>query len=78
MSKKKNYLNSSYIASIGREIRRRRHELDWSQMEAAKRIGITNIHLCNVERGKRSLSLELLCDISRCFGCSPRDLMPKE
>ena len=45
-----------------------RTERDISQREAARHIGVSYVHLCRVEGGKASLSLEMLERVCNYYG----------
>ena len=57
-------------AAIGRRIAELRRELDISQRELARRAGITQPNLVNIENGKYSAGLDILWRISRALGRS--------
>ncbi len=45
---------------IGMAFVRARRRLGWTQVYAAVKLGITHVHLCNVERGNSVASIHLL------------------
>lgn len=49
-----------------------------SLTEAAKRAGCDKSHLSKAEHGVYSISVELLAQLARIYGCEIRDLMPDE
>lgn len=51
--------------SICREVRK---HLGWTQRHAAKVIGITHVHLCNIENGKADASLKLIGEMNHSYG----------
>lgn len=56
-------------AAVGAEIKRRRQAKKLSQLALAKAVHISNIHLCNVERGYARLSYDKLHEVARALGC---------
>lgn len=53
---------------LGEEIKRVRYKLKYEQKEFAKILGISNVYLSNIEKGKKIPSAELLTKIYREFG----------
>lgn len=54
--------------AFGQFIKGGRTALDWSQAEAAKRIGISQVYYCQIETAKRNVDLTLalkICKILR-------------
>lgn len=49
---------------IGKRIRDARHERQYTQSELAELCDCTDTHICNVEKGKIGISLDLLYKIS--------------
>ena len=49
---------------IGKRIRDARHEKQYTQSELAELCDCTDTHICNVEKGKIGISLDLLYKIS--------------
>jgi len=45
---------------IGVNIRRFRHEMEWTQEKLAVRLRITNDHICRLEKGTEYPSIRLL------------------
>jgi transcriptional regulator with XRE-family HTH domain len=60
--------------SIGRAVRARRLELDWSQSELARRSGTHRLIVGRVERGLHKPSLDTLIRYAQALGCSVSDL----
>ena len=55
-------------AAIGRRIAELRRELGFSQRELARRAGISQPNLVNIEAGKYSAGLDILWRIARALG----------
>jgi len=53
------------MRQIGAKIRELRKLRDVTQREAARRLGVSAVHLCNVERGHTQPSWRLLAKIER-------------
>ena len=56
------------LGRIGVEIRRIRESVGESQQDMADALGITTVHLSNLENGKNLPSLKLLTEIRRLYG----------
>ncbi len=56
-------------AKIGKRIQIIRHLKQLSQKEVAKIVGITQTHLCNIERGKSNCTMDNLIKLSKVFQC---------
>lgn len=61
--------------NVGENIRRIRKELDITQEEVSKRVGITQSMLCQIERGSKNPSLQTGKLISDVLGCSLEELL---
>ena len=61
--------------ALGRQIRRRRKMVRFTQMETAARAGISVSFYCHVERGRRKPSLETLLSIAKVLGCGLDELV---
>ena len=66
----------SVTAQIGRIIMSRRTALGLLQGELAEKMGMSQAHLSNIEKGKRSLSVEVMAAFAGVFGCEMADLLP--
>lgn len=62
-------MNLDYIA-IGIRVREKRIEKGISQFELANKIGVSNPHISNIERGKTKVSLSTLIDIANALETS--------
>ena len=58
------------IAAIGGRIKQVRTHLRIQQKEMAQKIGITNSHLSDIEKGKSSLSIEVVFKITKIYNMS--------
>ncbi len=61
--------------TIGENIRRKRLEYDIEQQELAKRVGINSTQLCNIERGRRRPSVDVINKIADILHCSADELL---
>lgn len=61
---------------IGRKIMIFRTDRRINQKELADRIGVTPAYVSYLEKGNRSLSVELLAAIANALGCKMVDLIP--
>ena len=48
------------MVSIGTTAKNLRQQLGWSQVETAEALGVSNVHLCNVENNRTQPSQSLL------------------
>lgn len=63
-------------AQIGRNIMSRRTALGLLQGELAEKMGMSQAHLSNIEKGKRSLTVEVMAAFAGVLGCEMADLLP--
>ncbi len=63
------------IYNLGRKIFSKRKELGLSQNELAEKLDISREHLAKIETAKRTVSLDLLIEISDALGVKVRDLI---
>lgn len=63
------------IYRLGRKIFAKRKELGLSQNELAENLDISREHLAKIETAKRTVSLDLLIEISDALGVKVRDLI---
>lgn len=52
--------------------------LGLTQTEVAKKAGISQAYLSNVERGNREVTVSTLCRISEAIGVSAAELLPEQ
>ena len=63
-------------AQIGRIIMLRRAAMGMLQGELAEKMGMSQAHLSNLEKGKRSLTVEVMAAFAGVLGCEMADLLP--
>ena len=56
------------MVSIGTTARKLRQTLEWTQLETAEALGVSNVHLCNVEKNKTQPSQSLLDRYRKLWG----------
>ena len=56
------------MIAIGQTARRMRENLGLSQLEAADKLGVSNVHLCNIEKDKAIPSSAFLSAFRETFG----------
>jgi len=61
--------------TIARFLRSWRMSEELSQAEFAKKIGISGANLCDIEKGRKGVSIEKACDIAHVIGYSPTVLV---
>lgn len=66
-----------FLASFGRELRRRREELGLSQAQFAAMLGLTRTSVTNMEAGKQDTTVGRLMVLAAALGCQPTDLLPR-
>ena len=48
---------------------------EWSQAELASKIGMTAANLCDIEKGRKGVSIAKACEIGEALGYSPTVLV---
>jgi transcriptional regulator with XRE-family HTH domain len=64
--------------SIGRNVRRERQRLKWSQEQLAVRIGLLRTSIANIEAGKQRVPLHTICEIAAALDIMPGRLLPAD
>jgi len=62
--------------SLGKRIKRLRHEIDLTQEQLAEKVRISTTHIGLVETGKRRMGLKTLEKVASVFGMKVKDLIP--
>ena len=60
---------------VGRNVKRRRAALGWTQLELAERIGTGRIYVAQVEAASKQLSLEMLDRFAKALRVKPGELL---
>lgn len=60
---------------FGREVRKRRYELGFSQEKLAELANLHHNYVGSVERGERNIALENIVAIAKALHCFPKDLV---
>lgn len=60
---------------IGYNVRTIRIQRGISQKELARRVGVSQAHISDIERGERRASIPVLLKIMEALKCSPTDIM---
>ena len=60
---------------IGYNVRTIRIQRGISQKELARRVGVSQAHISDIERGERKASISVLLNIMEALKCSPTDIM---
>ena len=60
---------------IGYNVRTIRIQRGISQKELARRVGVSQAHISDIERNKRRASISVLLKIMEALKCSPTDIM---
>lgn len=64
------------IAAFGKNLRKRRKEVQMSQDELALTADIDRSYIGRIERGEANVTLEILYKLARTLKCHPRELLP--
>jgi transcriptional regulator with XRE-family HTH domain len=65
----------AFVTAVGSEVARRRRELNMSQAELARRLGIKQVTMTTYETGRCAFSLYLLLRIANMLKVSLADLI---
>jgi transcriptional regulator with XRE-family HTH domain len=68
--------SKSLTKQIGARIAVYREKVGLSQTAVAKKAGLSPSHLCNMEKGDRSIDVEKLGAIAHALGCKMVDFLP--
>lgn len=60
---------------IGYNVRTIRIQRGISQKELARRVGVSQAHISDIERGERRASISVLLKIMEALKCEPTDIM---
>lgn len=63
------------MSKLGNNLRTRRQSTGLTQRAAARDLGLTPVHLCNLERGHSTPSHSLLLAIAELYGVAPATLL---
>lgn len=61
---------------IGKKIRLQRKKRDMDTKILARKIGLSQGSVSNIEKGRQSVTAERLWQIALALGCTPNDLLP--
>ena len=62
------------MMSIGENIKEMRQKKEWTQREFAKKVGINQSMVAQIERGTKTLTVPLGKQIAEVFGCTLDEL----
>jgi len=63
------------LATLGRNVKHYRAQLEWTQEELAKRAGINRSYLAGIESGRRNTSARTIEKLAQALDVSPADLL---
>jgi transcriptional regulator with XRE-family HTH domain len=69
---------STFRRRVGTRIKRARWRMEWTQADAAHRVGLTFRYFAEVERGRRNPTIDVLLSIARGLEVRVADLVDVE
>jgi DNA-binding XRE family transcriptional regulator len=60
---------------VGMKIEQMRTMLDWTQVDLAKKVGLTRTSIANIEAGRQRILLRDVEKIAKAFQCQPKAFM---
>ena len=60
--------------NVGPKLKARREQVGLTQLELAKKIGVSESYICQIEKGKM-VSLKKLEQVAKALKCEARDLL---
>lgn len=66
---------SSSRILFGKNVRKIRKSLDWTQQELAMRLNIYTGHVSDTERGKRNITIDKMHEYAHVLGVDLKDLL---
>lgn len=64
--------------TLGENIKRKRAERDLDQQELAAKIGVSKSHICRIEKGSITPSLEVITKLADTLRCSVDELLGRK
>jgi len=55
-------------AALGKRVKRERERCGWTQAQLAEHAGVSNSHICSIERGRVEFSVRCLVQLANTFG----------
>jgi len=62
------------VVNLSSKLKQMRKQQGLTQMELAKKIGVSESYICQIEKGKM-ISIKKLDKLATALGCEPKDLM---
>lgn len=62
------------VVNLSSKLKMMRTQQGLTQLELAKKIGVSESYICQIENGKM-ISIKKLDKLARVLGCEPRDLL---
>lgn len=59
---------------IGSKLKARRRRMELTQLELAKKVGVSESYICQIENGKM-VSIKKLEQLAKVLGCKAKDLL---
>jgi transcriptional regulator with XRE-family HTH domain len=67
-------VSDQLLVTLGKRIRQKRKELDWTQEDLADKAEIDRSYIGGVERGERNLTFTVLCKICGAMRCDVAEI----
>lgn len=62
------------VVNLSSKLKMMRNKQGLTQLELAKKIGVSESYICQIENGKM-ISIKKLDKLAKALGCEPRDLL---
>lgn len=62
------------VVNLSSKLRAMRKQKGLTQLELAKKIGVSESYICQIENGKM-ISIKKLDKLAKALGCEPKDLL---
>ena len=68
---------SPFAIAFGRIVHDRRMARGWTLRQLGEMANLSFQSICNIEKGRQTVSLQRLVDLADALGCTPNDLLPE-
>jgi len=70
-------MSKQFLSALGLNVKNRRLQKQWTQLELCHAAGIDLSYISRIERGQVNVSIEALLKVSAALDCDARDLLPE-